>query len=69
MSNYTSNHAIVTIDTVASRLVIFVEKRGGNTAHKTTRAELRADVERIVSTLRECGYSVDIESGEVETIG
>lgn len=68
MNNYSSNHATITIDTVANRLVIFVEKRGGNTAHKTTRAELKTDVERIVKTLREMGYTVDIEAGDVVTV-
>lgn len=68
MTNYSSNHATITIDTVANRLVIFVEKRGGQSAHKTTRAELKSDVERIVATLRDMGYSVDIEGGEVAIV-
>lgn len=68
MTNYSSNHATITIDTVGNRVVIFVEKRGGNTAHKTTRAELKSDVERIVATLRDMGYSVDIEAGDVVTV-
>lgn len=65
MTNFTSNHAIIAIEEIAGRTVITVEKRGGRAAHKTTASELQADVERIAETLREAGYTVEIEGEAV----